>query len=482
MTNSAMTMIKESNIITRINKSHKLLSKSFKSDSLCLPSPKLNKRYRYSVLPSNEELNNKIDLEIRILDGILKLLNAICSNTNIISNSSQSNSPNNSYSSNTLSPSITASSLINNLDVSNIDDLNKCSAVGAQIAAALASNKITNESSQIQSENPAFDANSPEYNHVIQILTACKCLFVSHRKIAIFLQNLQEIEKKSLKGYDSLNISQDMMEDIENRNHNSILLSALDVSASINKNSTFMSERSIDLETCKLVLSDIRIPLSWKWTDYVKASKNSESVNCKFATFAVIFLGNMIYDTQLLSNIDASVTDINFQESFVFDDVKPNTFEITIEIYAYELYNTSNNILQSARKLAKQFTDFATFKKHGSNQTTSNQNVLAQMPNLFNNALTNSTNTYSYSMNKFKLIAKAVLNKNDVSEDTETRPLQIINDSNSENSNGSNLDASNTSVLSQNNFSTTTVLSSNKLPLFDYFSCRLKTMATSSFI
>lgn len=51
------------------------------------------------------------------------------------------------------------------------------------------------------------------------------------------------------------------------------------------------------------------------------------------------------------------------------------------------------------------------------------------MPYLFNNALTNSTNTYSYSMNKFKLIAKAVLGKSDINEETETRPLQIISDS-----------------------------------------------------
>lgn len=113
---------------------------------------------------------------------------------------------------------------------------------------------------------------------------------------------------------------------------------------------------------------------------------------------------------------------------FSSDDVRPNNFEITIELYAYELYNTSNNLLQSARKLAKQFTDFASFKRNSTNQNGTNQNVLSQMPNLFNNALTNSTNTYSYSMNKFKLIARAILGKNDVSEETETRPLQIISD------------------------------------------------------
>jgi hypothetical protein len=110
-------------------------------------------------------LNNKIDLEIRILDGILKLLNAI------------STAPLNS----------------------NTSDLN----------------------------NVAVDTQTNQFDsHVIQILTACKCLFVSHRKIAIYLNNSDK--------------------------------------SSINAD-----------QNGKLYLSNIRIPLSWKWTDYIKASKNS---------------------------------------------------------------------------------------------------------------------------------------------------------------------------------------------------------------
>ena len=110
-------------------------------------------------------MNNKIDLEIRILDGILKLLNAI------------SNAPLNS------------------------------------------SNEVINSSA---SNTNQFDA------HVIQILTACKCLFVSHRKIAIYLNN-----------------SEPSTTTIDNN------------------------------QMGKLYLSNIRIPLSWKWADYIKASKNS---------------------------------------------------------------------------------------------------------------------------------------------------------------------------------------------------------------
>ena len=154
-------------------------------------------------------MNNKIDLEIRILDGILKLLNAI------------SNAP---------VPSI-----------SNVHLNTSAASVGAN----------------------QFDA------HVVQILTACKCLFVSHRKIAIYLNN----------------------------NNNSIC-------SSVGPN-------------CKLYLSNIRVPLSWKWSDYVKASKNSDNVSTKYAVFALIYVGNMIYDTQLITNVDATCTDISFKENFI---------------------------------------------------------------------------------------------------------------------------------------------------------------------
>lgn len=209
-------------------------------------------------------MNNKIDLEIRILDGILKLLNAICSNTTLISNSSLSNLSSNSVVGNLPVTNVSASSLINSLDVTTLDDANKCSTIGAKIAAALTSNKGLSEPNQIQSDNPAFDINSPEYNHVIQILTACKCLFVSHRKIAIFLNNLQELEKKST------NLSFEY--DFEKKHD---LFSALDVSTSTVKNSTLLHDKTFEFDSCKLVLSEIRIPLSWKWSDYLKASKNS---------------------------------------------------------------------------------------------------------------------------------------------------------------------------------------------------------------
>ena len=104
--------------------------------------------------------------------------------------------------------------------------------------------------------------------------------------------------------------------------------------------------------------------------------------------------------------------------------MEPKQFEIVIEFYSYELFNTSNNVIQSARKLAKQFSEFASFKKSQSSNSAVNQ-----MSHLFNNALTHSTNNYSCSINKFKLIARASLTQNDISEHVETKNLTLISDS-----------------------------------------------------
>lgn len=128
--------------------------------------------------------------------------------------------------------------------------------------------------------NPLFDPSSPEYNHVMQILNACKCLFVSHRKIAIYLQSLNAEKKKksataatpgslSQSGVGVLNESTNTI--VNNDSINSTL-SAKIISMDDTSNSL---ESSINTKTCKLTLSDIRIPLSWKYSEHLKAAKNS---------------------------------------------------------------------------------------------------------------------------------------------------------------------------------------------------------------
>ena len=110
-------------------------------------------------------------MEIRILDGILKLLNAICSANPSVQSSSQpglSALNQGSMSVNGLNPTVSsfasatlssfsnmsaASVLINNLEISSTDDVNKCNLIGAEIAAAIMSNKATGESGSYSSSS-----------------------------------------------------------------------------------------------------------------------------------------------------------------------------------------------------------------------------------------------------------------------------------------------------------------------------------------
>ncbi len=159
------------------------------------------------------------------------------------------------------------------------------------------------------------------------------------------------------------------------------------------------------------------------------------------------------------------------------DDVKQNDFEITIEFYSYELFNTGNNILQSAKKLAKQLTDFATFKRNPNNasQLQQSMNSLNTMPAQSNGS--NNSNNYSYSMHKFKLIARAKLTATDISEDIETKPLQIINETSLDQTNGNNSSNGNLNTLSNPAGTLSSAANSSnsttKLPLFDFYSCCL---------
>ena len=286
-------------------------------------------------------MNNKIDLEIRILDGILKLLNAICSANPQAPNQPSLNTVNNLNSlSSSNASNITfsnASLMITNLDVGTTDDVNKCAQIGAEIAAALMSNKMPSEqqSQQINTNN----INEAEFNHIFQILSACKCLYVSHRKISIYLHNLQELEKrtsgkkKHLSSSDILKLTTDLKDEDENSVPKSATIgplikkntnkpfSKINFNSSVKKSEAPVVKLQVDvlsIETMKLMLKDIRFPLIWKYSDHIKAIKNSgiflvtknrtelklinfiikENINQKFATFAIIHLGNMIYDTR----------------------------------------------------------------------------------------------------------------------------------------------------------------------------------------
>lgn len=127
----------------------------------------------------------------------------------------------------------------------------------------------------------------------MQILNACKCLFVSHRKIAIYLESLNaEKKKKTANGQQQptspssqpqpmitnvLNESTNIMNENKQQQQQTLISGCesnlFDESSSLSSSSSSSSTSAI--KTCKLTLSDIRIPLSWKYSDHLKASKNA---------------------------------------------------------------------------------------------------------------------------------------------------------------------------------------------------------------
>jgi hypothetical protein len=131
-------------------------------------------------------LNNKLDVEIRILDGILKLLNAITTQDNHHHHSQY--------------------------------------------------NLHHHGSNSQTSPNQSNDLTSI---HLSQLLNTCKCLFVSHRKIAIYMNDLQKMQQRTQQSPNTTN------------------------------------EFDLNKNLSKIYLSNLRIPLSWKWNDFVKATKNS---------------------------------------------------------------------------------------------------------------------------------------------------------------------------------------------------------------
>jgi hypothetical protein len=211
----------------------------------------------------------------------------------------------------------------------------------------------------------------------------------------------------------------------------------------------------------------------------------------------------MVYDTQLLTNVDASMTEICFSntnenhDAFIFDDVKlkdeNDNFQLTLEIYSYELSNSATNnnnniLIQSARKLVKQFADFASFKRNSSNYSAQQQSSVMKemaMTSHENNIITsNKSNTLSvlsqasnnsYSLHKFRLIAKSVLTKRDLSDQVETRDLTLLNDYSDMITSSSDSSSSSSSATTTNQST-----SVNKPPLFDYYCCRLRTAPISS--
>ncbi|KRY37226.1 Rhotekin-2 [Trichinella spiralis] len=112
-----------------------------------------------------------------------------------------------------------------------------------------------------------------------------------------------------------------------------------------NKNNTLLE--NIKIETClknaaenilkewraypvdTLLEADVRIPLAWKNKDHFLNKGDSRS----YAVFALCEIGDDICDTRLVSHVDRTFTDIQFEETFVFKNV-PAEFNLVITLYS----------------------------------------------------------------------------------------------------------------------------------------------------
>lgn len=77
----------------------------------------------------------------------------------------------------------------------------------------------------------------------------------------------------------------------------------------------------------RVCISDLRIPLMWKDTEYFK---NKGDLH-RWAVFLLLQLGEQIQDTEMVL-VDRTLTDISFQNNAIFAEARPD-FELRLELY-----------------------------------------------------------------------------------------------------------------------------------------------------
>uniref|UniRef100_A0A3P9KEX7 Rhotekin n=1 Tax=Oryzias latipes TaxID=8090 RepID=A0A3P9KEX7_ORYLA len=99
----------------------------------------------------------------------------------------------------------------------------------------------------------------------------------------------------------------------------------------------------------KVAISDLRIPLMWKDTEYFK--NKGELHRC--AVFCLLHLGGEIFDTDMVI-VDRTLTDICFDNPIIFSDAGPG-FQLHVELYSCcfeEDYSTGSTPRKLASKLS----------------------------------------------------------------------------------------------------------------------------------
>ncbi|XP_042322871.1 rhotekin isoform X4 [Sceloporus undulatus] len=85
----------------------------------------------------------------------------------------------------------------------------------------------------------------------------------------------------------------------------------------------------------RVCISDLRIPLMWKDTEYFK--NKGDLHRC--AVFCLLQIGTEIYDTEMVL-VDRTLTDICFENSILFTEAGPD-FELKVELYSAGLEEDS---------------------------------------------------------------------------------------------------------------------------------------------
>lgn len=184
------------------------------------------------------------------------------------------------------------------------------------------------------------------------------------------------------------------------------------------------SVRDCRLEPCRsrVCVTDIRMPLIWKDSDHFKNKGDYR----RFAVFCLLKIGTEIYDTSMISKVDRSMTDMSFEDAFVFTQV-PHDFEFHLEIYAHVLQDDLS-IASTPLKIRHRINDSLS-RTVGRKLAASLKDELA------------ATNLGP----RFDLVARATLRLEDVDDNIRTHDLIIENRENPV----------------------------NQLPLFGHFCCRL---------
>ncbi|KAF7490122.1 Rhotekin-2 [Sarcoptes scabiei] len=107
----------------------------------------------------------------------------------------------------------------------------------------------------------------------------------------------------------------------------------ISLSSTSTSSRTTKNKSNEPLFKAKASVSNIRIPLIWKDTDYFK----NRGDHRRFAVFCVLKIGTEIFDT-IMVNVDRNFTDICFDDTFHFNNVTPD-FNFELLIYSRVLHD-----------------------------------------------------------------------------------------------------------------------------------------------